>query len=301
MDNLDKIQRLADEFGPELEALGERTDDLDDRVDAIEKWLEENAGFEPTTKKTKLSAEVSVIHGLQSDIDAVSHDDYPSERTSHGSDADPEELDLGDDDFGVGSFKLIVDHQDKDLTARVTYWEDTNNNPFHGRMGNHHGIDEAWISTEGAGGTWTVGNQYPGGYKSALKGGAVGPTGLLYYSPVAELGIQYQTDLSGIDLLGYVGNEGSSNKADGRAVVRGSIDLSSNLCVGVTYLGTGVRDEDGWGVDAEFDVMGRKIQAELAELTNNGSGNDPGDENQAWLVRSRYFQLWLPEHRGKLR
>jgi len=272
LDNIDKIQRLVNEFEPELKALGEKTDDLADRVEAIEKSLAD-LGVEVGPRATTLHANVLVRHGLLSNIDSTTKPD-----------ADPDELETDYDDFGIGSFQVIVDHQAKDYSARLSYWEDTNANPFHGRAANKHGIDEAWISTTGLGGKWTVGNQYPGGYNATLMGGAVDPMGLLAYTPTAELGIQYETDLGGLDLVGFLGSTGGDDKYDGLGVVRASIDLGHDLTLGGTYLATGSEEQQGWSADLGLKVLNRKVMAEYCELTQAANGTSVDDDNTAWIV-----------------
>jgi hypothetical protein len=272
MDNIESIQRLVKEFEPELKALGERTDDLDSRVAAIEDALQAG-GLDIGKKKTTLHANVTARHGLLSNIDATTKLDF-----------DPGKLEFDYDDFGIGSFQLIVDHQEEDLQARVSYWEDTNGNPFHGRLANAHGIDEAWIKTSGMGGQWTVGNQYAGGYSTSLMGGAVDANGLLYYTPTAGLGIQYETELGGLDLLGFVGSNGPGNKADGQAVVRAGLNLGKNIPVSVTYMATGMMEQKGWGADVGLKLLSREIIASYAELTENAVGASLNNNNSVWMV-----------------
>jgi hypothetical protein len=271
-DNVEGIQRLVDEFEPELKALGERVDDIDDRLARLEEICGEDGG-------TRIHGDVLYRTGLLSNI---------GETADEGN--APDELDTDADDFGAGSFRLIAEHHTDDLDARVTYWEDTNDNYYHGRKANRHGIDEAWISTSGWGGKWTVGNQYPGGYDTTLRGGAVDATGLLYYSPVAELGLQFETNLGSIDLLGFIGNNTGgaysdpSLNPDGRAVIRAGLDLGGSIDLGATYLATGVQDQKGWSVDAQIDILNRTVNAEYAEVTESLTGADVSDDNTAWVV-----------------
>jgi len=276
MDNIESIQKLVKEFEPELKALGERTDDLDSRIKAIEEVLQEG-GMDIGKKKTTLHASITARHGLLSNLDATAD-----------ADADADELELDYDDFGVGSFKLIVDHQDQDLQARVSYWEDTNNNPFHGRGANLQGIDEAWIKTSGWGGKWTIGNQYAGGHNAALMGGAVDAHGLLYYAPAAGLGIQYETELGGLDLLGFIGSNGpaaaAQPKTDGQAVVRAGLDLGGNIDLSATYLATGMMEQKGWSADVGLKLLSRQVNVSYAQLTETAAGASLDDDNTVWMV-----------------
>jgi hypothetical protein len=272
MDNIESIQKLVKEFEPELKALGERTDDLDSRIAAIEQALQDT-GMDIGKKKTTLHANVTARHGLLSNIDATTK-----------LDADADELEFEYDDFGIGSFQLIVEHQEEDLQARVTYWEDTNGNPFHGRLVNAHGIDEAWIKTSGWGGKWTIGNQYAGGHNAALMGGAVDANGLLYYTPTAGLGIQYETELGGLDLLGFVGSNGPANKTDGQAVVRAGLDLGGNIDLSATYMATGMMEQKGWSADVGLKLLSREVKASYAELTENAAGASLNNNNSVWIV-----------------
>jgi hypothetical protein len=280
--------RLVEEFGPELQEMGERLDDITERVEILENRED----------RTRFHGNLTYRGALVSNAGA-------------GPDTDPEDLDWSEDLIGVTSARLRIDHQiDDESSARLTYWEIQNTDPVeavtaHGRSapnGLEAGIDEAWVSTEGWGGEWTVGKFYVGDHVALEREadeeddavarwnllqdadrerGRLG-SGLLFYNQVAEAGIQFKTELGGLDVTA-VGQHGPvGNDAEG--AFRAGLDVG-NLNLGANYLHTGADAEKGFSVDASFELFGnRKIMAEWAQQLEFGNEDEPDGDDTAIVV-----------------
>jgi len=274
-DRVEEIGRLVDEFRPELEAMGTRLDEVEDTLDELAEIVERWTGEAPRgMRRPVLSGVLTYRGGLQSNL---------------GKDLDT--LDFPEDVYGATTAKLIVDYQiDEDSNARLTYWEDSNNNPHHGRGANAHGIDEVFVKTKGWGGTWTVGKFYAGAENGAYSADYTGVgSGLLYYNPTATMGLQWEGNLGGLKLTG-VAQQGNAalptgtDGRDGRGVIRAGINLGKRIDLNAAYLHTGVGNEKGWSVDGTLNILKRTVKAEFATQTENAAGADVNDDNTAFVV-----------------
>jgi len=257
---LERVQRLIDEFRPELEALGRRVDALEKRLKALEQAV---AARTVEGAPITLGAQFVYRVGLQSSLMAP-----------------PDEIDYPEDLYQVHSTRVrVAATLDEDTQAAVSYWEDNNDNPFHGRARNAHGIDEAWLSTRGWGGRWVIGRQYvrkatAHGYGEEVVGGFVGQ-GLVFYTPTAVPGVSYETQLGSLDLTLF--STMSVLQSDGEFIGRVGFNIG-RLQVGGNILYTGVVDEKAWSADVVLPVLGRTIVAEYAQQIENRAGQDLADD-----------------------
>jgi hypothetical protein len=282
--------RLVEEFGPELQEMGERLDDVTGRVEVLEARRDRTQ-----------------FHG------DILHRSALISNSGGGPGTDPEDLDWSEDIVGVTSARLRIDHSiNENSSARLTYWEIENTNraaeaiTAHGRENTvdtalQGGIDEAWISTEGWGGEWTVGKFYVGDHVALEREaddeddplarwqllqdadderGRLG-SGLLFYNRVALAGIQFKTELGGLDVTG-VGQHGAVGDAMG--VFRAGLDVG-NLDLGANYLHTGHGGEKGFSVDASFELFGnREVFAEWAQMLEDVNENEPDNDDTVLVV-----------------
>lgn len=274
-DRVEEIGRLVDEFRPELEAMGTRLDEVEETLDELAAIVEEWTGEAPRGKKRPvLSGALTYRTGLQSSLGA-----------------DAGKLDFPEDVYGATSAKLIVDYEiDEDSNARLTYWEDSNNNPHHGRAANAHGIDEAFVKTKGWGGTWTIGKFYAGAENGAYSADYTGVgSGLLYYNPTATMGLQWEGNLGGLKLAavaqqGNVALPAGTDGRDGQGLIRAGINLGRRIALNAAYLHTGVGSEKGWSVDGTLNILNRTIKAEFAQVTEKARGVEPPGDDTAFVV-----------------
>lgn len=202
LNRLATLERLVNEFRPELEAMGKnvnemnkRLTDLEARFKALAAQVATNTDDIANLKKLRVYGEATMITGL---------DGTPSK-----SGARDGSLGMATGE-GLSTFhgKLGVDYQVTDTTlTRLTIVADSDNNPYHGsgvkRAGGMGGIaiDELWVKTPGLGGKWIFGRQYGGQSWDVAahtradlgKGPQYGlGLGTGYYTPMALNGIRAQ-------------------------------------------------------------------------------------------------------------
>lgn len=274
--NVDELMKraraLVDEFRPELEKIRGDVDEIEDkmveherRISILEDLVKEHIGH------FDLTADIFYRTGLDSNLGG-------------GAGTDPDDFDWPEDIFGVHSVRVRVSANiSEDVEGAVSYWEDSNNNPFHGRGSNNHGIDEAWVSGKGLGGQWTVGKLYASDARSGYENtvGSVFGTGLTYYVPVATPGVSYERDLGSIDLT-LVSFVSAGN--DGEFAGRAGIDLGDSARIAGTYVSTGVGFEEAWGIDGEVEIFDRHVVAEFAQVLDNINGQSVNNNENAFVV-----------------
>jgi len=309
---------LVREFGPELEALGERVEEITDRLETLDKQL-----------TTRLRAMAQVLGGLSPEL-AAQFKVKPRPYVAIALDFGYEAGFLSTQAAEVGALEFTEDlyaaHQAR-LTvlglirgrpvSRVSYWEESNDNPFHGKGRNRHGIDEGWVKGHTGRLDWVLGRHYAGELFSERTVGLLAPKyverepralgqGLLYYTPVAlpglslkwrvgsaELAALFQSgqavdgNLDALD-MSVAANAGkvqmiTPRGADDFLLLRGAVNWG-DVTLGATYLQSGLGEARGYSIDAHVQVLGRRLEAEFAQLTDAVAGADPGGNDTAFVV-----------------
>jgi hypothetical protein len=166
-------------------------------------------------------------------------------------------------------------------------------------------LDEAWVAFETdmvRPTQWTVGRQFY----------AQGPVGLLVdtsrlsvqgsslYQQRGDLGFQAIFGMAMYDAFDVrwgqhpeYFHQGLARRdlmhGDGLVAARLHWDICDEWGVGGNYLVTGLGEEDGWSVDLEGKLFGRKVVGEYARLLEDTFGYEEGDPHLHQILNDSFF------------
>lgn len=140
--------------------------------------------------------------------------------------------------------------------------------------------------------TWTIGRQFMSyGTGLLVDNERKSQQGLRWQiNDIFKSNVDVDMFMGGVDALftpGTGDNPYNFETVDGRNDIYGSARLAYScpaFTLGGNWLQDGVEKEQGWSVDLAAQVWGRDIRAEYAKQRKDILGNDPGNDNAAWLA-----------------